>query len=254
MIYRTLFLFLTIIVGFPATSHAETLPINPDATLKIGLNTSFNSFDYHVDNQTIVMPQAFYDNNKLYIEGSEAGAYFYKDSQHEWRATIDYDSRTFDPKDAKTEALKQLDKRKWSALVGSSYMRITPYGGFKIKVATDTLNRHDGTTISLSHLSKFTHDKWTIYPEIGIQWSDKKYNNYYYGISANEATKSGLPTYQTTASLHPFLTVGASYTINKNWSAIISQHLEYISDKQHDSPLVNNRTIAKTKVGFNYAF
>lgn len=55
------------------------------------------------------MPQAFYDNNRLYIEGSEAGYYPYKDAQNEWRLTASYDSRSFDPDDASTAALKGLD-------------------------------------------------------------------------------------------------------------------------------------------------
>ena len=44
------------------------------------------------------------------------------------------------------------------------------------------------------------------------------------------------------------------YAISPRWSAFISQHLEYLSDEQKDSPLVDNRVDSKTKIGFNYQF
>jgi outer membrane protein len=202
------------------------------------------------------MPQAFYDNNRFYIEGSEAGYYPYKDAQNEWRLTASYDSRSFDPDDASTAALKGLDERKWSAMVGTSYMRITPYGGFKAQLETDALGRSDGTSAKVAHLSRFKamDDKITIYPELGLQWYNDKYNNYYFGVSEQESLRTGIKTYNADSSITPYINVSASYAISPRWSAFISQHLEYLSDEQKDSPLVDNRVDSKTKIGFNYQF
>lgn len=235
------------------TAFAERLPIDSNARLKIGANASFNSYGYNMDSDITVMPHAFYDNNRLYIEGNEAGAYVYKDAKNEWRATVGYDSRSFDPKNAPAP-LKALEERQWSAMVGTSYMRVTPYGGFKAQVETDALNRSDGTAIKLSHLSKFTHNKWTVYPEVGVQWFDDKYNNYYYGVSQKESLKSGVPAYKADAGVSPFALVSASYAFSPKWSGFISQSAEWLSSEQKDSPMVDNGTTLKTKVGFNYQF
>lgn len=238
---------------FATSAFAESLPIDRNARLKIGANASFNSYAYDMDNDVTIMPQAFYDNNRLYIEGAEAGAYVYKDAQNEWRVTLGYDSRSFDPDNADSK-YKGIEERKWSAMAGTSYMRITPYGGFKAQVETDVLNRHDGLAVKLSHLSKFKQNKWTVYPEFGVQWFDDKYNDYYYGVSQKESTKTGIKAYEADAGVSPFINVSASYAFNPKWSGFISQSAQWLSKEQKDSPLVDGNTTLKTKVGFNYQF
>ena len=63
----------------------------------------------------------------------------------------------------------------------------------KSKAATDVLDRHDGQTVTLSHLSRFNKDAWTVYPEFGATWHSKDYNQYYYGILDTEALKPIIP-------------------------------------------------------------
>ncbi|MFW2177051.1 MULTISPECIES: MipA/OmpV family protein [unclassified Moraxella] len=252
----TLAVFALPIFAGMSNVHAESRPIDKNARLKMGANASFNQYAYAQDNDVTFMPQAFYDNNRVYIEGAEAGMYGYKDAQNEWRLTLGYDSRQFNPEDATKAPLKGLDEREWSVMAGSSYMRITPYGGFKVQAETDALGRNKGTGVKLAHLSKFKllDDKVTVYPELGLQWFDDKYNNYYFGVSQQESTKSGVAKYQADSSVSPYLNVSASYAITPKWSAFISQNVEWLSDEQKDSPLVEDNINSKTKIGFNYQF
>lgn len=235
---------------------ANSQPVDSHAKLKIGLNASANQYAYAQDDEVTLMPQAFYDNNRWYIEGAEAGVYGYKDAKNQWRGTLGYDSRSFSAKDADTPALRRLDDRDWSVMAGTSYMKITPYGGFKGQVETDILGRSDGTAVSLAHLSKFKlmDNKVTVYPELGVKWYDDKYNDYYFGVSQQEAVKSGLPQYNAKADISPYFNISANYEFNPHWSGFISQHLEYLGDEQKNSPLVDSRTDSKTKIGFNYQF
>ena len=55
-------------------SEYKSLPVNKDARLTIGASATYNADAYRTDNSLIVLPQAFYDNNRLYIEGAELGA------------------------------------------------------------------------------------------------------------------------------------------------------------------------------------
>lgn len=236
--------------------HAASMPTDPNASLKIGLNASANAYAYNQDDEVTIMPQAFYDNNRAYIEGAEAGFYGYKDAKNQWRATLGYDSRSFTAEDATTPAVRLLDDRDWSVMAGTSYMRITPYGGFKGQVATDVLGRSEGTAVSLSHLSKFNllDNKMTLYPELGLTWYNDKYNDYYFGVSEKESLRSGLARYQADAGVSPYFNISANYAFTPHWSGFISQHLEWLSDEQTDSPLVDDDIDSKTKIGFNYQF
>lgn len=230
------------------------LAVNEDARLSVGVNVTHHSKAHANDDDFTIMPQAFYDNNRWYIEGAEAGYYPYKDNKNHLRVGVSYDGRDFDPSDATQDSLKSLDKRDWSALAHASYMHITPYGGLKAKITTDALNRHNGQTITLSHLSKFTKDKVTIYPEFGVTWQSKKYNQYYYGVSAEESARSGVESYQADSGFVPFVTATASYQLNDHLSVFGNQRVEWLSSTQKNSPMTDGALDSKTRLGVNYKF
>lgn len=235
------------------TAHAESLPVNPDAAFSAGLSVTHLSSAYDADAQTIVLPQAFYDNNRVYIEGAEAGFYPYKDNRHHLRAGISYDGRSFDPEDAYGH-LSQLDERKSSALAHISYMYLSPYGGLRAKATTDLLDKHGGQTLSLAHVSRFTKDTWTIYPTFGATWRSEDYNNYYYGVSNAESLRSGVAAYQAKSSWSPFVSATVNYQATPSISLFVNQNIEWLSDTQKDSPMTSDDIESRTRVGFNYQF
>lgn len=254
MIRQPIFLISVILtISSFQVALAKSLAIDPNARLKAGIHTSLNDYAHHLKNDVSIMPQAFYDNHRWYLEGGEGGGYLYKDTEHHWRATLAYDGRHFNPKNA-PQKLQSLNKRRWSAMVGTSYMKITPYGGFKIQLEADLLNRHQGKTVKLAHLSRFQKDQWTIYPEFGVKWYDKKYNQYYYGVSQAEAAATDLTAFQAKSSVNPYALLSVNYQINPRLDGFLSQKIEYLGGNLKHSPMVNEKVEAKTKIGFNYKF
>lgn len=55
------------------TAHAQSLPVDPDARLSLGVNVGYTASAYKADNTVGFAPQGFYDNNRWYIEGGELG-------------------------------------------------------------------------------------------------------------------------------------------------------------------------------------
>lgn len=236
-----------------AYTQAQSLPIDDSARLKAGINIGSSANAYNTDANISIWPHAFYDNNRLYIEGAELGVYAYKDKQHQARIGLSYDGRSFDPDDAHG-ALKQLDKRKDSVLAHASYMYVTPIGAFRTKIATDALGEHKGTTISLAHISRFQAGQATIYPSVGVTWYDDSYNNYYYGVSQSESSRSGIDEYQADSGITPFVSAMVDYKFNDDWSMFVNARNEWLSSKQKDSPLVDNSTNASIRAGLSYQF
>ncbi len=235
-------------------SEYKSLPVNKDARLTIGASATYNADAYRTDNSLIVLPQAFYDNNRLYIEGAELGAYPYKDDKHHIRVGLSYDGRSFDPSDADSSELKLLDKRDASALAHVSYMRVTPVGGFRAKLTTDLLGKHDGQTLSLAHISRFSHGDLTVYPSVGVTWQSKDYNQYYYGVSAAESARSGVAAYEAKSSWSPFISATAQYQATDHVSVFANQRLEWLSSTQKDSPMTDGSLSSTTRLGVNYRF
>ena len=148
----------------------------------------------------------------------------------------------------------RLDKRKASAAAGLSYLRRTPVGGFRLQVATDVLDKSGGNTARLTYLAKITKDKLTVYPSIGFEYHDADYNNYYYGVSAQESAKTGVAAYESNNSLNPYINISANYDFNERWAGFANQSLSYLPNEQYDSPMVDSRTDATTTLGLLYKF
>lgn len=234
-------------------AHAERLPVDTDARLSLGVNLGYTNHAYKADNTISISPQGFYDNNRWYIEGGEAGFYPYKDSKHHSRVGIAYDGGGFDADDAHGD-IKGLNERKVSVMAHLSHMYITPVGGLKAKIATDALGRHDGTAITLSHISRFKKDDFTIYPSFGVVWRDKNYNDYYYGVSTNETTRTGIPTYQAGSGFNPFVSAMVYYDLNSQFELFVNGRVEWLSSAQKNSPIVDGSVESVARFGVNYKF
>ena len=241
-------------VGTANAAPFQNLPTDQDAELAVGANVVISKSAYDVDGTEVrVLPGVFYDNNKVYARGAQAGAYLINDGTNQLSAYAQLAGNEFDPDDA-NGALSGLDKRKASAAAGVTYLRRTPIGGFRGQFATDILGRNDGNLARLTYLAKFTKDKLTVYPSVGIEWHDKSYNDYYYGVSSKESARTGVAEYSPSQSFNPYVSVSANYDINDKWAGFASQTLNYLSNEQHDSPMVDSRVDSNTVVGLLYKF
>ena len=258
----------TLLSAFTATalftvasaSHAipflnKNLPTDQDAVLSVGVNVMAVKSAYDLDDNTEfrVLPGAFYDNNRVYLRGAQAGAYIINDGTNQLSAYAQLSGNKFDPDDANGN-LAGLDERKLSAAAGLSYQRRTPIGAFRGQIATDVLDKSGGNTARLTYLARISANKLTIYPSFGFEYFDEDYNNYYYGVTEAESAKSGVEPYQSNNSLNPYINISANYDFNENWAGFANQSLSYLPNEQYDSPMVNSRTEATTTLGLLYKF
>ena len=233
----------------------KNLPTDKDAVLSVGVNVmAVNSaYDLEDSYQIKVLPGVFYDNNRVYARGAQAGAYIINDGKNQLAAYAQLDGSEFDPDDA-TGALKGLDERKASAAAGLSYMRTTPVGGFRAQYAADILDRSGGNTARLSYIGRVSKNKLTVYPSVGFEYHDADYNEYYYGVTDKESAKTGVAAYTANSSLNPYINISANYDFNDKWAGFANQSLSYLPNEQYDSPMVDSRTDSSTTLGLLYKF
>lgn len=245
--------FASLIVMLPMISVGKSLPTDDTARLKVGINAQITNQAFAVKDKLSVMPHAFYDNNRLYLEGSEGGAYVYKDNTHHARVGLSYDGRHFEPSDTSGN-LQRLNERKPSVLAHASYMYVSKFGGIRTKVANDILNKHNGLTASVSHISRFDYGRATLYPSFGLNWHSSDYNNYYYGVNQDQSVVLGVHPYQAGASISPFVSATLNYELNQDWSMFVNTRAEWLGTNQKKSPLVDNTTQLVGRVGVSYQF
>lgn len=238
-----------------AAIFKNNLPTDRDAVLSVGVNVMAVNSAYDMEDSTDVrvLPGVFYDNNRVYARGAQAGVYLLNDGTNQLSAYAQLSGSEFDPDDARG-ALKGLDKRKASAAAGLSYLRRTPVGGFRAQVATDVLDNSGGNTARLTYLAKITQGNLTVYPSIGFEYHDADYNEYYYGVSEEESARTGIDAYKSNSSLNPYINISANYDFNERWAGFANQSLSYLPNEQQDSPMVNSRTDSTTTLGLLYKF
>ena len=239
--------------GSVSAAPFQNIPVDQDARVSVGANVMGTWSAYDTDNDVMVLPSLFYDNNRFYARGAQLGAYLVNDGTNEVALYAQPMGTSFDPDDA-NGSLQGLDERDISAAAGVSYLRRTPVGGFRGQVATDILGKSDGTTARLTYLARFNTDRLTVYPSVGLEWRNQDYNDYYYGVDSNESARSGTASYSPDDSIHPYVNVSANYEFNDKWSGFASQSLDYLSDEAYDSPMVDSRTEARTTLGVLYTF
>ncbi|WP_367105335.1 MipA/OmpV family protein [uncultured Psychrobacter sp.] len=246
----------TALFGTVSLTHAapfKNLPADQDAQLSVGVNVLYANNAYDTDEDVRVLPGVFYDNNRIYARGAQAGVYLINDGTNQLSAYAQLAGSEFDPDDAE-EALQGLDKRKSSAAAGLTYLRRTPIGGFRAQVAADILDRSGGNIARLTYLARITKGNLTVYPSIGFEYHDEDYNEYYYGVSDEESADTGVEAYSSNASLNPYINVSANYDFNENWAGFFNQSLSYLPNEQYDSPMVDSRTDSTTTLGLLYKF
>ncbi len=233
----------------------NNLPTDQDAELSVGVNVMAVNSAYDLEDSTEikVLPGVFYDNNRIYARGAQAGVYLHNDGTNQLSAYAQLSGSEFDPDDARG-ALQGLDKRKSSAAAGLTYLRRTPIGGFRLQAATDILDHSGGNTARLTYLAKITKNKLTVYPSIGFEYHDEDYNDYYYGVSDEESAKTGVDAYKSNSSLNPYINISANYDFNESFAGFFNQSLSYLPNEQYDSPMVDSRTDATTTLGLLYKF
>lgn len=250
-------MLLLISAAFTMSAQAfelNNIPVDKDAKISVGVNVLINKNAYDTDSTDVrVLPGVFYDNNKVYVRGAQAGAYLINDGSNQLSAYTELAGSEFDPDEA-SGALSKLDKRKWSAAAGLTYLRRTPVGGFRAQLATDVLGRNDGTLGRLTYLARVSKDKLTVYPSVGMEWHDRNYNEYYYGVSDEESARSGVAAYQPSQSFNPYISVSANYDIDDKWAGFASQSLNYLPNELRDSPMVDSRIESNTVLGLLYKF
>lgn len=219
--------------------------------LTIGANLSFDFQPYKGRSvEWGVLPSVFFDQDLWYAEGDEFGLYLRDDANNQLRLNVYYDGHAYRP----SAELKALHARKWSVMAGASYMRITPLGALKLQLAQDVLARSRGAVASLAYLALLETGPWTFVPELGLQWRNARYNHYYFGVSAAESNWVGIAAYQPGQSVQPYASLVLDYRLNQHWDVYAMLSVDYLSQAQFRSPMVDTRFAVEPSLGVNYRF
>ncbi|WP_157982795.1 MipA/OmpV family protein [Aliidiomarina minuta] len=207
-----------------------------------------------LDSDTLVVPLVGYEGERFYFRGIEAGYRLNDSRRNRLSAHVTASPFRFRPRENKDPQLSQLDSRNFSAEAGMSYQMLTRYGEVELRGGLDM--RGNGHRFSASYSFPLSRDprKWQFGPRVGATYISSEYTDYYYGVSAAEAERTGLNEYSSQDAVNPFYGLGGYYRFGDRLSVLGNYRITKISSKISNSPMAEGSRTTTLFVALSYSF
>jgi len=225
------------------------------AELSLGMQGGIYETAYrtrHADNW--LLPYVGYSGEAWYIDGTEAGYNIINNDTQLFRAKLYYYSQQYRSSDGRNAALRSLNSRYSTMMAGLTYQYISAIGAFSTTAGVDTLNNSRGVVINTAYTLLHQSGKFTLVPEVGIDWSDTGNTRYYYGVSREESARSGLPVWHPHSSTVPYIQLAINYAWTPRWNSWGEITERFYPSAISQSPMVNKHNVTEFTVGVSYTF
>lgn len=206
----------------------------------IGLAAAWSPSPYkRYDNKAWPLPLVNYEGKSFYFRGATIGYKLYSSPSDEISIAVSPNGDRFRHEDTRDPQLKQLSNRNIGAMAGFAWRHSATWGFIEANASKKVTGNGGGTRYDLGYGYAIPAGKLTLIPKVGISRSDSHLNNYYYGISAREAARSGLPFYRAGGGNAPYVDLSAVYRFTPKWTAIGGVRYSKLPDAIKNSPMVD---------------
>lgn len=191
--------------------------------------------------RTMVLPiiQANY-GERFYISALRAGVWLLDSDDRRLRIGLAADARFgWDAED--NERTRGMRNRAFSADIGPALRWQTALGTINAHWGFDAGNASRGQNVQIQFVRALLRDNnLRINGMVGMTWSDRKTNNYYFGVAADEAT-ANRPAYQAGASTQWQAGVNGAYRVTAEGQLLFGMTVTRLGDTTANSPIVETR-------------
>lgn len=221
----------------------------------VGAGAVFNESPFKGHNENVsAVPLISYEGEHFYVRQTTAGWIVWKDAKNEFSLTASWMPLHFDPEDNDDRAMSQLDERKSSAMLGGTYYHHERWGSLKFAVAADAMDESGGVMGEMSYFRPFRMERLTLTPSVGVFFHDESFNDYYYGVSAQESRRSGLQQYTAGETVTPYVGVAAKYQLTQNLYLNASAVYTVLPDDVKNSPMIDRDDSFALMTGLSWKF
>lgn len=205
---------------------------------------------------TIAVPFIGYEGEHYYFRGLSFGRHLTRTRREQLSLSINLEPFRFRPQESSDGAMQQLDKRGFGASAGVNYEYNTRFGSFSSDINTEMTGRHNGQRANIGYSLPLNQpgQRWQLAPEVRLNYTSKDYIRYYFGVSAEESLRSGLPTYAGGHAFSPAIGVGGYYMFTSNLSVAGNLRLIRSASAITDSPMVQGRSARSLFLALSYRF
>jgi outer membrane protein len=205
-----------------------------------------------IDRDNFVLPLLSYENKWVSIGVPKADLKLYEPNDSlSFRLRARYDGDGYDPEDS--AFLSGMEKRKSSVWVGGAFIWKNDFANVSAELLHDALGNSKGTRASLQVDRRFGFGKLGLTPRIGVEWYDRKFVDYYYGVRTSEAT-AGRSAYQGDSTTALDIGLRLDYSPARQHTLFLDVGAKRFGSAIKDSPIVEKATQTTVGIGYLYRF
>jgi outer membrane protein len=186
-----------------------------------------------------LLPVYLYEGEHLYLHSNRLGLKFNPDPR--WRVDV-FVSRRLEstPVDSVPSSLAGMTTRTTESEAGFSIEQRFGRGRLFLEYLRDTSHTSGGSEVKLGLSGETGRGGLRLIPYVTVSGRDAKLNNYYYGVTAAEATPERA-AYSAGGGVNASLGVNARYDLTPHWHLLAGLSATYWASEVRNSPIVDIR-------------
>lgn len=228
-------LLCTVVLSTPLLAKAqEQQAPGVQAGITVGATTGAYA---HYDDKPLVVPALAWQGKRFFASPGSLGMYLFKDEGLRVSAVVTPYTLRFKTDDVNDAQLRRLHSRQMSAMAGVNAEYSGDWGALAANVKREVSGHGGGLESSLHYSYPIQAGRFTWVPRVGVVHSSARLLDYYYGISDEEALRSGLAAYTPGSATSPSLQIAVSTPLGTKWRATGVVANQWFGDAVKDSPM-----------------
>lgn len=157
----------------------------------------------------------------------------------------------YEPGDA--PILNGMAERRSSWWLGGAALWRQPFANLSLEWLGDASGHSDGQRVRLAAEKPIRAGNFLHTPRLALNWLDKNYVDYYYGVTAAEA-RIGRPAYEGDSTVSAEVGLRSVYALTREQSIYLDVSASRLGEEVRNSPLVNRSGESALRFGYVYQF
>ena len=232
-------LLCTVVLSTPLLAKAQ----EPATGLQAGITFGATTGAYrHYDDKPLVVPAVAWQGKRFFASPGSLGMHLYRANGLQLSVAATPYTLRFKTDDVNDPQLRRLHSRQMSAMVGVDAEYSADWGIVAASVKREVSGHGGGVESSLLYSYPIQAGRFTWVPRVGVVHSSARLLDYYYGISDEEAARSGLVAYRPGNATSPSLQIAVSTPLGRKWRATGLVANQWFGDAVEDSPMARRGT------------
>ena len=203
------------------------------------IGAAFYTSNLHIGTegtQSLVLPYAFADYQRLFVRIDEVGVKTFKMGYGYFEVIGKVNLDTYKVKSSiNGNSINRSDP----IPLGLGTFQETPIGGFFINAYHD-FGKSKGALYEFLYFAEFeAYKKVMFYPQIGLERQSSQYANYYYGINPGESSLTGYAAYSAPATNNLLAGLVVEIPVVDDWYINIYGKRKWMGGGINNSPVMN---------------